>query len=68
MQIMGELGAVDMQLMSKELTGQKLVEMLNRIVLTRKSDEKAVSLQRDGGGGEIYRIRKYSSQNEQNKT
>ena len=47
-QIIDELGVVDMQLMPKELTGQKFVEMLNPIMLTKRSNEKAVGLQRDG--------------------
>ncbi len=48
MQIMDEKGNVDAPLFPKELSDQKLLEMLKLMMLTRNVDAKAVSLQRQG--------------------
>ncbi len=48
LQIMDEKGNVDEPLFPKELSGDKLVEMLKLMLLTRNADEKAISLQRQG--------------------
>ena len=45
---MDELGNIDQSLFPKELTDDKLVEMLKLMLLTRNADTKAVSLQRQG--------------------
>ena len=48
LQIMDELGNVDSSMFPQELTDDKLVEMLKLMLLTRNSDNKVVSLQRQG--------------------
>ncbi|MHB1829844.1 MAG: pyruvate dehydrogenase (acetyl-transferring) E1 component subunit alpha [Candidatus Micrarchaeaceae archaeon] len=48
MQVMDEQGNVDSELFPKELTDDKLVEMLKLMLLTRNADAKAISLQRQG--------------------
>jgi len=48
LQVMDELGNIDQGLFPKELTDDKLVEMLKLMLLTRNADTKAVSLQRQG--------------------
>ena len=48
MQVMDEQGNIDSGLFPKELTDDKLVEMLKLMLLTRNADAKAISLQRQG--------------------